>query len=313
MRTALVGFSCGLVVCLAGAGHAQSPPFVDPPFAGLCIVHEFGEGQAPDLNGFPDDPLCVEYQKRDITVDNGGAVRFLAAEPARFAIAVNKCRYWQQDHWRGQVTDPGSGTVFGWDGSYWFDKGNGTGAARLRNFSVGGQPAGPSDVASLVAPFNPDMAQTINQYGEGPGGGGGSSFCTGAFDPQCVRSNPKCGDSPCDAQAVANARAKADKQCNCSTAASNGAYTSCVSGVADSEASAGNLPAYCKGQVVRCAANSTCGRPGYVTCCRTNARGVTRCRPKRGTKRCRNPHLGTACASTKHSCCDACVGGSCAQ
>ncbi len=54
-----------------------------PPFAATCTVHEFGEGVAPPLSGIPDDPLCVEYAKRDITVTDGGAVRFLAAEPAR--------------------------------------------------------------------------------------------------------------------------------------------------------------------------------------------------------------------------------------
>ena len=50
-------------------------------------MHHFRDGQAPDITAYPDDPLCVEYKKRDITADNGGAARFLAAEPSRFAIA----------------------------------------------------------------------------------------------------------------------------------------------------------------------------------------------------------------------------------
>jgi len=34
--------------------------------------------------------------------------------------------------------------LVGWDGSYWFNKGNGTGAARLKNFTLNGTPADPS-------------------------------------------------------------------------------------------------------------------------------------------------------------------------
>src|SRR5438552_4477839 len=89
--------------------RAQSSPFVGPPFASQCVVHHFEEGEAPPLDACTDDPLCVEYEKRDITGTNGGAINFLAAEPARFAIAIPKCRYWQQDHWRVQLS-PGAPT-----------------------------------------------------------------------------------------------------------------------------------------------------------------------------------------------------------
>src|SRR6185369_2911063 len=154
-RYAIVA-ALGWLALVTPPARAQSvSPFVGPPFARYCDVHHFAEGEAPALDGFPEDPLCVEYEKRDITVTNGGAVDFLAAEPARFAIAIPKCRYWQQDHWRIQVqpTDP---TVVGWDGSYWFDKGVGDGGARLKNFTIGGQPASPDQVADLVAPLDPD-------------------------------------------------------------------------------------------------------------------------------------------------------------
>src|SRR5919198_365589 len=80
-------------------------PFVEPPFTSACgAIHHFGEGVAPPIDGCAFDPLCVEYEKRDITATNGGAIDFLAAEPARFAIAIPKCRYWQQDHWRGPAS-----------------------------------------------------------------------------------------------------------------------------------------------------------------------------------------------------------------
>ena len=87
MRPILV-LTALIALLLPGAARADGPtPYVAPPFAGDCTVHHVGEGEAPDLNGYPDDPLCVAYAKRDITLDNGGAVAFLLAEPSRFAIA----------------------------------------------------------------------------------------------------------------------------------------------------------------------------------------------------------------------------------
>src|SRR5438132_12466274 len=70
-----------LLLAFVAVARAQSSPFVGPPFAGQCTVHHFGEGVAPPLDACTDDPLCVEYDKRDITASNGGAVDFLAAEP----------------------------------------------------------------------------------------------------------------------------------------------------------------------------------------------------------------------------------------
>jgi hypothetical protein len=156
------------------------------------------------------------------------------------------------------------------------------------------------------------MAAVIQQYGEDEGGGGGSSFCLGSVDPGCVDGNPRCGDSPCDAQATAAARAKAESECNCAGATSNRDYAQCAATVADREAAAGRLPDQCRTEVKRCSTNSTCGRPGWVSCCRTNRRGLTRCRPKRSAVRCHPPHEGSSCFSSKPSCCDACVGTGCA-
>ncbi len=123
----------GLGLLPVGALRADPvAPFVDPPFTTACgAIHHFGEGVAPPVDGCAFDPLCVEYEKRDITATNGGAIDFLAAEPARFAIAIPKCRYWQLDHWRVQPS-PGDPTIVGWDGDYWFNKRNSTGAAELR-------------------------------------------------------------------------------------------------------------------------------------------------------------------------------------
>src|SRR4051812_43186272 len=96
-----------LVAVAAGTASYAAPappaPYHDPPFAAKCKFRHFGEGVAPPPSGYKDDPLCVDYAKRDITVDNGGAARFIAAEPARFAIAARACRYWQVEHSSVQV------------------------------------------------------------------------------------------------------------------------------------------------------------------------------------------------------------------
>jgi hypothetical protein len=169
----------------ATAAPAPPAPYADPPFARHCHFRHFGEGVAPPATGYPDDPLCVDYAKRDITVDNGGAVRFVAAEPARFAIAAKPCKYWQVDHWSVQI-DRGFTAIVRWDGSYWYDRGRGIGGVLMRNFSVAGQPAGADQAAALVATVSPTMAAYIKAYGRGAhGSGGGSSFSLGGGDPTC--------------------------------------------------------------------------------------------------------------------------------
>ena len=169
----------------AAAAPAPPAPYTDPPFAHRCHFRHFGEGVAPPPAGYKDDPLCVDYAKRDITVDNGGAVRFAAAEPARFAIATKPCRYWQVDHWSIQV-DRGFTAVVRWDGSYWWDRGRGIGGARLANFRIAGQPAGADQAAAAVATVSPTMAAYIRAYGRGAhGAGGGSTFSLGGSDPTC--------------------------------------------------------------------------------------------------------------------------------
>ena len=298
MNRTMLGIAAVLVACTAGA---QIAPFVEPPFDRQCgVVHHFGEGVAPPVDGCPDDPLCVEYEKRDITVTNGGAVDFLAAEPARFAIAIPKCRYWQRDHWRVQPS-PGDPTIVGWDGDYWFNKRNATGGAELDNFTIGGQPAGPGQVADLIAPLDADMAQVIRSYGTGPGGGGGASFPadSGFGDPTCGAPEA-CADDP----AVSAERAAIAAQCDCASATRHGTYARCVRDATAAEVGAGRLPAECGHDIGDCASHSTCGRPGAVTCYRTDAAGNTACSVKRDASRCRARAGGTAVVGDTTSCCD---------
>jgi hypothetical protein len=182
--------AAALVVAPIGAAHAAQAarpdgpqPYYAPPFRSQCTVHHFREGRAPDPAATQDDPLCVEYSKRDITLDNGGAVRFLRAEPNRFAVALDKCAYWQQDHWSVQASR-GRTAVIRWDGSYWFDKGTGQAGGRLRHLTIGGRPASLRQAARAVAPYSPELAGRFRAYSRGGDGMGWSGSVP--FDPRCA-------------------------------------------------------------------------------------------------------------------------------
>jgi hypothetical protein len=175
-------------IAAASAGSAfrvtgPFQPYYPPPFADTCTVHRFGEGEAPPLSGIPDDPLCVEYTKRDITLADGGAIRFLLAEPARFLVAAAKCRYWQQDHWRVPIA-PGQLPLIRWDGSYWFDEGTGRAGAQLHDLRVGGVPVGAAQLAALIAPLSPALAAYFRAFGAG--GTGAAYVGTIPFNPLCT-------------------------------------------------------------------------------------------------------------------------------
>jgi len=142
---------------------------------------------------------------------------------------------------------------------------------------------------------------------------GGVCLSVGLTIGLVAQAEARCGDAPGDAAAVAAARDDVETTCDCAGAATHGAYVSCAAGVANARAEANLLPHNCKGQVKRCAARSTCGKPGAVTCCRTSARGTTRCSIKASASLCSTPpHGGAACVGTATSCCDACNESGCA-
>ena len=87
----------------------------------------------------------------------------------------------------------------------------------------------------------------------------------------------------------------------------------CATRVAKGAVKDGTLPKRCKGAVKTCAARSICGKPGFVTCCRTTAKGATRCSTKSSAALCKPPKQGSACVGQRPSCCDACVSGGCAE
>jgi hypothetical protein len=169
-RAVVTGLAALLLSALGAAPADAAAPgaggYTDPDFAADCTFHHFGEGETPPLGLLGSEPLCVEYAKRDITVSNGGAVRFLLAEPTRFAIAVPACRYWQLDHWSVQ-TRPGGPTLVGWDGSYWFDKSAGTAGASVRNLTVAGRPADPEEAAAVLRRYEPRLADALEEAAGG--------------------------------------------------------------------------------------------------------------------------------------------------
>src|SRR5438552_19175698 len=102
-------------------------------------------------------------------------------------------------------------------------------------------------------------------------------------------SGPACGMEPEDADQVALVRAMADEQCDCATAANHGAYVSCVDAVAGAAVADGSLRPECEDTVISCAAQSTCGRPGFVTCCTTDSTGQATCSTKSTAALCKAP------------------------
>jgi hypothetical protein len=157
----------------AGAKTPGFTPYFPPTFH-CPVVHYFGNGKAPNPATIKGNTLCVVYNKRDITIDNGGAIRFAMAEPARFAVA-GKCQYWQRDHWRIRI-DRGYGEIVKWDGSYWWDLRNGYGGAILRHFQIAGTPVGPTQAAAAIEAVSPPLAAAIRKYGAGRGGGFGAAM-----------------------------------------------------------------------------------------------------------------------------------------
>jgi hypothetical protein len=169
---AVVAIAAFASVAPAGANSPNFAPYRPPTFH-CPVVHYYGNGKAPNVGALlKGSTLCVVYDKRDITADNGGAIRFSLAEPARFAVA-GKCQYWQRDDWRIRL-DRGYGELVQWDGSYWWDLRNGYGGAILRNFEIAGTPVGADQAAAAIEAISPPLAAEIRRYGAGPGGGFGA-------------------------------------------------------------------------------------------------------------------------------------------
>jgi hypothetical protein len=177
MKAAIGIALAALLVCAAPAS-AQTPGQPFAPWDGSnpfrCTIQDVGTGtDFPDPNA---DPFCVEFDKTQQNVTDLGILDFLSNEPARTAAAVDKCFYFQTDHWTGSIVQGEQPELWHWDGQYFFDKAMGAGGVNITNFRILGQPASiPPD--QLPAGFQPYFDQ---------GGGGAYLISDIPADPNCA-------------------------------------------------------------------------------------------------------------------------------
>jgi len=116
----------------------------------------------------------------------------------------------------------------------------------------------------------------------------------------------------CDPATLEGARAAVTGTCKCGSATIHKDYMKCVRDSVKGSVKAKTLSRECARAVHKCAAKSTCGTSGAVTCCETSANGTTKCSIKRDSTACKAPHGGSFCVGTQASCCDACGTSGCA-
>lgn len=107
-RVVAAALSLAASAALAGPATAAPTGVYDGsnPFA--CELQQAGLGTTvphPEA-----DPFCVEYEKRRQNVTELGVVDFVSKEPARVALASDKCFYFQHDHWRGSIVQEDEST-----------------------------------------------------------------------------------------------------------------------------------------------------------------------------------------------------------
>lgn len=173
--TLLAGVVAAVLATMAvpAFGASVEPWDGSNPF--LCTMQYAGQGTTfPDPNA---DPFCVDYDKTHQDISDLGLVTFLTKEPARVAAAVDKCWYFQQDHWTGElIAGDGSTETYHFDGHYFFDKRWGNGGVQVENFTINHQTADPSQLPGFPASWKPYF---------GPGRGGVALIGKMKADPSC--------------------------------------------------------------------------------------------------------------------------------
>lgn len=140
----MIGVALATAVPAAGQARPILAPY-DGSIPFNCELQDAGTG-----SDFPDpdaDPFCVEFDKTNQNVTQLGIVSFLLQEPARVAAAVQKCFYFQRDHWTGSVVQGQPPELWHWDGDYFFDVARGVGGVSVRNLRILGVPV---DLTRLV-------------------------------------------------------------------------------------------------------------------------------------------------------------------
>jgi hypothetical protein len=173
------GLLIGVLAFAAAPGSAGAVDYPtgwngENPF--VCELQQAGFGETGPNPAA--DPYCVEFDKRRQNVTEGGVVDFLSKEPGRTAAAVDKCFYFQSDHWRGSVVQADASTkTYEWDGHYFFDKARGEGGVWVTNFNVNGRTFDPGQIPGVP----PEYARYF-----GPGTGGVITRNDVEPDPRCA-------------------------------------------------------------------------------------------------------------------------------
>lgn len=174
---AVVAAICGLALAaLASSASALSSP---TPWDGTnpfnCVIQNAGLGTTvPDPGA---DPYCVQFDKTNQNVEQLGIVQFLLEEPARTAAAVPKCFYFQEDHWRGSISQSDGTAVYEFYGHYFFNKATGDGGVWVTDFTVNGQTFDPASLPGFPTQYGQDF---------GPGTGGFITHNDVPADPSCA-------------------------------------------------------------------------------------------------------------------------------
>jgi hypothetical protein len=140
-----------------------------------CTIQDAGFGTTvPDPGA---DPYCVHFDKTKQNVAQLGIVQFLLEEPARTAAAVPKCFYFQEDHWRGSMSQGDGTAIYNFEGHYFFNKATGDGGVWVTDFTVNGQTFDPASLPGFPPQYGQDF---------GPGTGGFISHDGIPADPSCA-------------------------------------------------------------------------------------------------------------------------------
>jgi hypothetical protein len=119
-----------------------------------------------------------------------------------------------------------------------------------------------------------------------------------------------CTSDTCTDQTVVDSmRSLIADACDCAGSAKHGKYVKCAKQLVKSSVKDATLPKQCRGPVMKCEAQSTCGRQGSAVCCVKNAKGKVKAKMIKAGGKC----PGTACAGSM-ALAEACTGeATCAE
>src|SRR5262249_46295344 len=104
-------------------------------------------------------------------------------------------------------------------------------------------------------------------------------------------------DPVANASALADARKAIDTACPCGAAATASAHLHCAKPVVATRIANGLLAKVCKGEALKHATKSICGRPGAAVCCRVKNSGKTAHKIVKSAPACTDTPTLTACVS----------------